>query len=239
MGNKGGKKHLKRLATTKKMKIPRKGTVWITRGKPGPHKLKESVPLTIIIRDYLKYGKTAKEAEKIIKGKKVMIDKKIVTEPKRGVGFMDLIEFKDLKEQYRVTLDKKGRIILKKVEKEVDFKLSKITGKNKLPKEKTQLNFHDSKNIIVKNDTYKVGDVLKLKLPKLEIEKHFKLEKGNLAYITEGKHAGQVGKITKIEEGTMQKKPIVTIKTKENEYATRKTNIFIIGKDKSEISTIG
>lgn len=238
MGNKGGRKHLKRLAATKKIKIPRKKNVWITKGKSGPHKLNESVPLTVVLRDYLKYGNTAKEAEKIIKSKKVMIDKRIVIEPKRGVGFMDLIEFKDLKEQYRVTLDQKGRTILKKVEKKEDFKLSKITGKKILEKGKTQLNFHDSKNILVKKDTYKIGDVLKLKLPKLEIEKHLKLEKGSLAYITEGKHAGQVGEITKIEEGTMQRKPLVTIKSKDNEYTTRKTYIFIIGKGKSEISTI-
>ncbi len=238
MGSKGGKNHLKRLATPKKVKILRKNTVWTVRGNPGAHKLTESVPLTTIIRDYLGYAKTAKEAEKIIKEKKVLIDKKPETNPKRTVGFMDLIDIPLTKEQYRVTLDNKGRIILKKIEKPTDFKLVKIKGKKILKKGTTQLNLHDNRNILVKNDTYKVGDVLKIKLPNQEIEKHLKMEKGNIAYITKGKHAGKTGKITNIEKGTLQRKPLVTIKKDEQEFTTRKDNIFIIGEKTSELETI-
>lgn len=238
MGRKGGKGHLKKLAAPKKIKILRKNTKWTVRGNPGAHKLTESVPLTTIIRDYLGYAKTAKEAEKIIKEKKVMVDKKIATEPKRTVGFMDLIDLPLLKEQYRITLDNKGRIIIKKIKKPVNFKLSKIKSKKKLKKGVTQLNFHDNKNILVKNDTYKVGDVIKIKLPEMKIEKHLKLEKGNLAYITKGRHAGKTGEIIKIQKGTLQIKPLVTIKKENEEYTTRKNNIFIIGEKKPELETI-
>jgi len=238
MARKGGKTHLKRLATPKKVKIIRKNATWTVRGKPGAHKLTESVPLVTIIRDYLGYAKTAKEAEKIIKEKKVLIDKKAVTEPKRTVGFMDLLDIPLIKEQYRVALDHKGRIVLKKIEKPADFKLVKIKGKKMLKSGKTQLNFHDNKNMLVKNDTYKVGDVLKIKLPELKIEKHLKLEEGNLAYVTKGRHAGTIGKIKRIEEGTLQRKPIVVIEKEGKEHTTRKDNIFIIGEKTAEIETI-
>ena len=238
MGSKGGKNHLKRLAAPKKIKLLRKAAKWTVKGNPGSHKITESVPLTLILRDYLHYARTAKEAEKIIKEGKVMIDKKPVKEEKRTVGFMDLVEIPSLKEQYRMALDKKGRLTLKKIKKPVDFKLVKIKGKKKLAKGRTQINFHDNKNILVKNDTYKVGDVLKIKLPELKIEKHLKMEKGNLAYITNGKYAGIVGKIKEIQEGTLQKKPVVTIEKEGKAYNTRKSSIFIIGEKKSEIETM-
>ena len=238
MGSKGGKKHLKKLAAPKKIKILRKDTKWTVKGNPGAHKLTESVPLTVVIRDYLGYAKTAKEAEKIIKEKKVMIDKKIEIEPKRTVGFMDLIDLPLLKEQYRVTLDNKGRIMIKKINKPVDFKLSRIKSKKKLKTGITQLNLHDNKNMLVKNDTYKIGDTIKIKLPEMKIEKHLKLEKGNLAYITKGKHAGKTGEITKIQKGTLQIKPLVTIKKGDKEYTTRQANIFIIGEKKPELEAI-
>ncbi len=238
MGSKGGKNHLKRLAASKKLKLLRKAAKWTVKGKPGSHKIGESVPLTLIIRDYLGYAKTASEAKKIIKEGKVFIDKKPVKDEKRTVGFMDLIEIPTLKEQYRVVLDKKGRLILKKITKPADFKLVKIKGKKKLKEGKTQLNFHDNKNILVKNDTYKVGDVLKVKLPELKIEKHLKLEEGNLAYIVNGSYAGITGKIKNIQKGTLQRKPMVVIEKDGKEYNTRKNNIFIIGEKNPEIGTI-
>ena len=49
MSNKGGRKHLKKLATLRVRKIQRKDTVWSYKASPGPHPAEKSVPLAILI----------------------------------------------------------------------------------------------------------------------------------------------------------------------------------------------
>lgn len=233
MAGKGGKKHVKRLASPRRIKIKRKESVWLVKSRAGPHPSRDAAPLLVLIRDYLGYAKNAKEAEKILKSKEVMVDGKIRTDPKFPVGFMDVLSIPKINEDYRVVLDSLGRLDLKKLKKEeATFKLCKIKEKKKIRKGVIQLSLHDGRNQLVKEGVYKRGDVLKISLPDQKILDHFELKKGNLVYITGGKHAGETGKIAEVQPGSITRKVLVTIKKEEGEVTTPFENVFVIGKEK-------
>merc|ERR1711879_643200 len=63
----GPKKHLKRLAAPKTWMLDKLGGVFTTRSSSGPHKMRESMPITLFLRNRLKYALTAKEVSLIMK----------------------------------------------------------------------------------------------------------------------------------------------------------------------------
>ncbi|TLZ94355.1 MAG: 30S ribosomal protein S4e, partial [Methanobacteriota archaeon] len=85
------KKHLKRLSAPRSWSTPRKTDFWIVRPSPGPHAIGESVPLGSILRDMLKLCDSAREARHILNNRGVLIDGRVVTDPKFPVGLMDVL----------------------------------------------------------------------------------------------------------------------------------------------------
>jgi small subunit ribosomal protein S4e len=141
---------MKRIAAPKTWNIDRKVSTFITRPRPGPHTFDYGMPLSVVMRELLKFARTAKEAKRILSLKDVFVDKRKRTDDKYPVGIMDVIEFPQLEEQYRILLDVKGRLVAVKVNaKEAGVKLSRIEGKTKLGKGRTQLNMSDGRNITV------------------------------------------------------------------------------------------
>nr|CAD7263766.1 unnamed protein product [Timema shepardi] len=88
----GPKKHLKRLNAPKAWMLDKLGGVYAPRPSTGPHKLRESLPLVIFLRNRLKYALTNCEVKKIVKQRLVKVDGKIRTDPNYPTGFMDLCE---------------------------------------------------------------------------------------------------------------------------------------------------
>jgi small subunit ribosomal protein S4e len=224
------KNHLKRLNAPRTWKIKRKGIKFIVKPNPGPHSMSEGVPLTVIIRDILGYAKTTREVKRILSENNVLIDGIRRKDHRFVTGFMDTITFTETKEYFRVVINKKGNIILIKIdEKDASIKPCKIIGKTKI-KGKTQLNLFDGKNILVEKEEYKTGDSLVLAVPKQEIKSYLKLDKGSLVYLTSGSHIGEIGTI----EGIMGNK--IKYKTPKGDvFETLKKYAFVIGKDKSII----
>lgn len=222
---------LKRLAVPKSWPIKRKSIKFIIRPKPGAHPLQLSLPLNVIFRDILKYAKNKKEVKNILHSKTILIDGIRRKDPRIPVGLFDLIEISDTKEYFRVFIDKKGKISLYSIDKnEAGLKPCKIVGKTKI-KGKTQLNFFDGKNTIISKDEYKCGDTLLLALPKQEIKKHFKLEKGATIYLVGGKHIGQTG----IAESISAEK-ILYKEASGKSFETLKKYAFVIGDKKAVIN---
>jgi len=75
----GPKKHLKRLAAPKSWMLDKLGGVYATRPKSGPHKLRESVPLQLFLRNRLKYALTGKECKLIMKQRLVKVSHRLST----------------------------------------------------------------------------------------------------------------------------------------------------------------
>ncbi|MBW2996897.1 30S ribosomal protein S4e [Candidatus Woesearchaeota archaeon] len=228
------KNHLKRIAAPKTWLIGRKESKFITRPMPGPHALKHAIALSVALREVLKVAKSAKEAKKIIQHKDVFVDKRKRTDVKYPVGIMDIVEFPQLEEQYRILLDRKGRLIAVKADiKEAGTKLARIESKTKTDGGKTQLNLFDGRNITVDKDTYKTGDTIQLSLPDQKILNHFKFEKGALLLLVGGKHSGMIATIEDISQ-----KKIVIKAAKDQKLETLKNHVFVVGKDKPALESI-
>lgn len=228
------RKQLKRLAAPKQIRILRKESAWTVRAAPGPHGLKNSIPLIVLIRDYLKLAGTALEARKILKEEQVFVDGRAVTEPKFAVGFMDIISIPKMERAFRIILDYKGRIEVQEIDKKVDFKLAKVQNITQTTKGK-QLTLHDGRNIFTK-EAIKTGDVVKIEVPSQKILEHYPLKTGSVAYITGGMHAGETVKIKEIIEGTITRKKQVLFKSEDSEFTTPINYVFVVGKDKPVIS---
>lgn len=219
-------KHISRLAAPKSWPIKRKGIKFVTKPSPGPHKLKESIPLNLILRNLLGYVETTREAKKILNSGKVLVDKVVRKDHKFPVGVMDIIKIPSINEYYRVLYNKKGKFILHKINKqEAEIKPEKIIGKTILKKNKTQLNLYDGKNIIIKEDKYKVGD--SIIIIKDEIKKHLKLEKDALIYLIGGKHISLIGTLKEIHR--LQNSPDrISFKVDNKTFETLKKYAFVI-----------
>ena len=59
-------KHMKRLTAPTSWPVSRKSHVWVTKPAPGPHPVKRSMPLLVVVRDLAGYCDTAREARRII-----------------------------------------------------------------------------------------------------------------------------------------------------------------------------
>jgi small subunit ribosomal protein S4e len=228
------RKQLKRLAAPKQIRILRKDNAWTVKAAPGPHGKETSVPLIVLIRDYLKLTGTALEARRILKEKQVLVDGRAVTEPKFAVGFMDIITIPKMERAFRIILDYKGRIEVQEVDKKINFKLAKVQNITQTAKGK-QLTLHDGRNMITK-EAIKTGDVVKIEVPSQKILEHYPLKSGSVAYITGGTHAGQTGKIKEVVEGTMTREKQVLFQIEDSEFTAPMHYVFILGKDKPAIS---
>ena len=223
-----GKAHIKRIAAPKSWPIQRKTTKWITRSTPGAHKLEESMPLGVILKEILNYAETTKEVKYILSQKKVSINGKVMKDHKFPVGIMDVLTAG--KDNYRIILDKKGKLIPVSINAtESKLNPKKVMKKTSIKGKKIQVNFSDGTNILSK-ENYQTGDtvVFSNKKPK----EHLKFENGALIYILAGKQVGQIGVIKEI----IQKKGLQTTRiifTQGKELSeTLKKYTFVIGKDK-------
>lgn len=84
----GPKKHLKRLAAPKAWMLDKLGGVFAPRPSTGPHKLRESLPLVIFLRNRLKYALNNSEVTKIVMQRLIKVDGKVRTDPNYPAGFM-------------------------------------------------------------------------------------------------------------------------------------------------------
>ncbi len=223
-------KHLKRLAAPRAWTIKRKTNVYTTKPRAGPHPIVRGLPLSTVLRDYLKVAATGREARTAIGNGQIMVDGRAVKDGKFPVGFMDGIHIPSLKRAWRVVVDDKARLRFTEIaEKDANWKLVQIDGKTTIKGGATQLNLHDGRNLIVKKDDYKTGDVLKLEVPTQKIIGHFRYEEGAECLVTAGQHAGEMAPIASIEVTRSHKPNLVHLGKGDDTFTTIKPYAFPIG----------
>lgn len=223
-------KHLKRLAAPRSWVIPRKTNVYTTKPRPGAHPLERAVPLGTIVRDYLKLAATGREAARVIGAGDVQVDGRAVKDAKFAVGFMDVITIPKTKGAWRVVIDDKARLRVLPIESaQAGWKLAQITGKSTVAGGQTQLNLHDGRNLLVKKDDYKTGDVLRLEVPAQKVVGHFPLKEGSQVLITDGRHAGEVAPVKTIEVTRSHKPNLIHLTVGSESFTTIKPYAFPIG----------
>ena len=225
-------RHLKRLAAPKFWKIAKKGVKWVVRPSPGPHPLKECIPLLVLVRDILKLVETADEGKKIIKRGEVLVDGKIRKDHKFPVGLFDIISIPKIGKNYRIIPNKDGLGLIEIEEKEKNKKLCKIVGKTLVKGSKIQLNLHDGKNVLVEDSKYSTHDSILVELPSLKILEHLKMEPKNLGIVIKGKNRGMITKIKEIKRGSMLEKWQIVCESNGQEIVVLREHLFVIGKDR-------
>ncbi len=229
-------KHIKRLAQPRRWTIPKKVATFAPKPRAGPHAADDSLPLVVAIRDVLKLASRSREVNAMISGGGVLIDGTPCRDPRRGLGFMDVLSFPEEGAHYRVLYDTHGRIILVSTpDDQAGWKLARIEDKRAVKKGRTQLNLHDGRNILVKEDTYSTGDVLKLKLPSQEIADHYPFEAGAPAYVTGGTHIGEIADIVE-EKVVPSSAPNLVELGEEEPFETVLPYVFVVGTDQVEIT---
>jgi len=230
MGRRGNKKHLKRLAAPKHWMLDKLSGVWATRPTTGPHKLRECLPLIIILRNRLKYAITAREVKQILMNKLVKVDGKTKLDPRYPAGFMDVISIPRTDQHFRLLYDVKGRFVLNKIgETESQFKLCKVSkaqiGRGGIP----YISTHDGRTIRFPDPDIKVGDSVKYDLKTKEIKSFYKLDIGARVMVIKGRNTGRIGNIRKIEKHPGSHNIAHIDDVRDQQFATRMTNVFVIG----------
>jgi small subunit ribosomal protein S4e len=231
MGYRGIRKHLKRLYAPKAWMLDKLSGVFAPKPSPGPHKLRESLPTIIFLRNRLKYALTYTEAKKICAQRLIKIDGKVRTDMCYPAGFMDVITIEKTNEFFRLIYDVKGRFAVHRITKEeAKYKLCKVKKVLVAPKGVPMIITHDGRTIRYPDPHVKVNDTIRLDLETQKIEDYVKFDSGNLVMITGGHNLGRVGVITSRERhpGSFD---IVHVKdAANNTFATRLSYVFVIGK---------
>lgn len=212
------------------------GGVWAPKPSPGPHKNRECLPMTVVLRDRLKYALTGKECMQICMERCVKVDGKVRTDHNYPTGFMDVIELEKSNDRFRLLFDTKGRYVLHRLEKEeATYKLCRVskvyTGANKIP----LLVTHDGRTIRYPDPKIKVNDTVKVNIATGKIVDFVKFKIGVAVMLTKGRNSGRVGTLMNVEHHD-NSFDIVTIKdAKGHTFSTRLQNVFIIGTEKDSL----
>jgi small subunit ribosomal protein S4e len=240
MGKKGPTRHMKREMSPKFWPIHRKEDVWSVRPSPGPHSSKVSTPLTVVIRDFLGFAETAKEAKRIINEGMVKVDGRIRRNERYSIGLMDVLELPEADQRYRVLPAHGGRFILHPISKaETEYKLCRILGKTTVKRGKTQLNLHDGRNVLIEGESYDVGDIVKLDVVGQEITDHISFKPGVRVIITGGRSQGQYGILIDLGPEPGNKKTATIRTPDDDDVRTLASYVFAVGTETSMISLPG
>jgi len=206
--------------------------VFAPRPSHGPHKLRECLPLIILLRNRLKYALTKREVVQILMQRVVKVDHKVRTDTTYPAGFMDVITIDRVQNgTFRLLYDTKGRFVLQKITpQEAKYKLCKVKRAQVGAKGVPYIGLHDGRTVRYPHPDIKVSDTVKFDLETGKIETFVKFEVGNLCMITGGRNLGRVGVITSREKhpGGFE---IVHVKDAAGQaFATRISNVFVIGK---------
>jgi len=227
----GPKKHLKRLAAPKHWMLDKLSGVWAPRPSEGPHSLRESLPLIILLRNRLKYALTATEVKFIVRGRMIKIDGKVRTDTTFPAGFQDVVTIEKTNENFRLLYDPKGRFTVQRITPaEAKYKLCKVVNKYTAPGNVPYIATSDLRVFRYPDPLININDTIKVDLETKKVLEIVPFEVGNLIMIVGGSNIGRVGVVLNRERHPGSH-DIVHIKDAAGHtFATRLDNVFLIGK---------
>jgi len=223
---------MKRLNAPKHWMLDKMGGTWAPRPSTGPHKLRECLPLVLVLRNRLKFALTKKEVQMICMQRLVKVDGKVRTDTNFPCGFGDVITLEKQGVSFRVMYDPKGRFVLQRLDNnsnEASFKLCRVNRVYVGAKAVPAITTHDGRTIRYPDPLAKVHDVVKVDIETGKAIDLIKFETGATAMVTKGQNQGRVGTILSREKhiGSFE---IVHLKDANGKsFATRIMNVFPIG----------
>lgn len=235
----GPKKHLKRLHAPKHWMLDKMSGVWAPRPSAGPHKLRECLPLVILLRNRLKYALTKKEVTSILMQRLIRVDSKVRTDPGFPAGFMDVVKIERTNEHFRLLYDTKGRFTIHRITpEEASYKLAKVKKVALGPKGIPFVTTHDGRTIRYPHPDVRVHDIVKLDIATGSFKEFVKFEVGNLAMTTGGRNLGRVGVIYNREKHDGSHDVIYMRDEKGHTWTTLIENVFILGKGNQSLVSL-
>ena len=233
----GPKRHLKRLFAPKDWMLSKLSGVFAPRPRAGPHKLRECMPLAVILRNRLKYALSARESQMILRQKLVNVDSRPRIDPKYPAGFQDVIEIPRTSERFRMLYDQKGRFTLVNIgEAEARIKLCRVQNISTAAGRVPVIVTHDGRRIRYPTGKVSRGDTVVVDHRSGKVTDSIKMSKNAVVMIVGGANRGRIGKAVSLERhpGGFG---IAHIQDEAgNEFATRVTNLFVIGRDSASIA---
>jgi len=224
-------KHLKRSYAPSHWMLGKLNGRYAPKPSAGPHKLRECLPLIVMLRERLKYALTYREVKMIVMQRLIKVDGKARTDMFFPAGFMDVISIEKTKENFRMLYDTKSRFCLHKIAKEeASYKLCRVKKICRGPKSVPYAITHDGRTLRYPDPDVKVNDTVRIDIETGKILDHVKFEAGNSVMISAGNNGGRVGVIMHRERhpGSFE---IVHVKDSVGHtWATRLNNVFVIGK---------
>tara|TARA_B100000029_G_C17595494_1_gene963966 strand:- start:1757 stop:2485 length:729 start_codon:yes stop_codon:yes gene_type:complete len=240
MGKKAGSKILKRTMSPSFWQIERKNKRFVTKPSSGSHPSKQSIPLTVLLRDILKLTKTYSETKIIIREGQVKVDSRIRKDPNYPVGLMDVVEIIKTDSIYRLVPSKKFLSPIVIPDNEKDVKLCKVVNKSSVDKETFQYSFHDGRTMNIASSTnVPVGSTFKISLPSQKVEKIIEIKVNNLVVLTGGQNKGLIGTIKDIKESSFSRPRMIDIDADNRTIEVKSDLVMAIGEKTSELTMKG
>ncbi len=221
---------LKRRAAPRSWTVPRKGTKWVLRPRPGPHRGDRSIPLLLVLRDLQRVVTSAREARLLLRRGSVQVDAKVARDLARGIGLMDTVSLAaPLDRHFRLVTDRRGKLVLVTIPStEAAVKVARVGAKHTVRGGKVEVTLHDGRNLVAPASTpWHVGDSLKIALPEQKVLEHFALKPGVLAYLAGGSHVGELGRVERIE---VRNSPQPNLVHFQEGFSTIKEYVFVVGE---------
>ncbi|UNQ74203.1 30S ribosomal protein S4e [Infirmifilum sp. NZ] len=236
-------RHLRRSIAPPFWPISRKEYVWTVKPRPGPHPLFKSIPLGIVIRDILGYTTTMRETRRILGERKVAVDGRVVTDYKFPVGLMDVVHIIPEGKFYRVVPDSVKRLKLIEIPpEEAGYKLLRVIRKQTVKGGAIQVTLHDGRNILLpqsggEKTNIKTFDSVLITVPKQAIAQIIPFKEGVLAVVTDGRHAGFVGRVISIQQVFKRRDALVVLQNDQGETVRTKLEYVLpVGEEKPAIT---
>jgi len=227
----GVKKHLKRMFAPSHWMLDKLKGMFAPKPSAGPHKLRECLPLIVILRQRLKYALTYKECKLITMQRLIKVDGKTRTDMFFPAGFQDVVQIEKTKENFRLMYDTKKRFILHKVSKEeAAYKLCRVKAVRTGPKGVPFAITHDGRTLRYPDPALGAMDTVRLDLATNKVVDYAKFEVGNVCMICGGNNMGRVGVISHRERHPGSFEIIHVKDAAGHTFATRLQNVFVIGQ---------
>ena len=217
--------HMKRLAMPRSWPLTRKTDIWISRPRPSGHPIERCMALGVVLRDILGVANSMREAKRALATRRILVDGRVTTDMRRGVGVMDVLTVGD--DHYRCVLDNNGKLRYASISaKDATQKLCRIDGKTTIKGGVTQLNLHDGRNILIDDaNKYNTMDSLLLDVDSQKVKKHHKFESGVNCYLIGGSHIGNTAKMSEYAVKRSSKDNEVLF----DDFGTIVDHVFVVG----------
>ena len=219
----------KRLSAPRSYRIPRKVKKFVVSTMPGPHPRDSSIPLAVVLRDYLGLAETMREVRQILNTGKVGVDGITRKERKFPVGLMDVVSAGD--QHFRVLIGKHGLYLKEISATEALKKPARIKRKTAVKGGRIQYTLHDGRNILGGND-YSRSSTLLISITDQKIIAYFEFKEGNIGYVIAGRKVGYLGVIEEIKITKSFMPNRVVLNADGEKIETIADYIFPIGKSK-------